>query len=60
MEGEREVYSTFCFKWTLTWPGCDLLDNQIGRLHTNFEISATLKGRTIVGVDRAKSGRGRE
>ena len=22
--------------------GCDLLDNRIGRLHTNFQISATL------------------
>ena len=41
-EVEREVegYSYFCLKCSLY--GCDLLDNRIGRLHTNFQVSATL------------------
>ena len=28
--------------------GCDLLDNRIGRLHTNFQISATLSKKVLI------------
>ena len=34
VEGEVEGYSYFCLKCSLY--GRDLLDNRIGRLHTNF------------------------
>ena len=46
VEGEGEGYSFFCFKCTLH--GSDLLDNRIGRLHTNFQISATLSKKVLI------------
>ena len=28
--------------------GCDLIDNRIGRLHTNFHVSATLSKKVLI------------
>ena len=50
VEGEGEGYSSFCIKCPLY--GCDLLDNRISRLHTNFQVSATLSKKVGVEVDK--------
>ena len=46
VEVEGEGYSYFCIKYSLY--GCDLLDNRIGRLHTNFQVSATLSKKVLI------------
>ena len=46
VEREGEGYSSFCLKCFLTW--CDILDNRIGRLHTNFEVSTTLSKKVLI------------
>ena len=42
---EMEGYSSFCITCSLY--GCDILDNRIGRLHTNFQVSATLSKKVL-------------
>ena len=46
VEGEGEGYSWFCLKCSLY--GCDFLDNRIGRLHTNFQVSVTLNKKVLI------------
>ena len=43
---EVEGYRSFCLNVSLH--GCDLLDNRIGRLHTNFQITATLSKKVLI------------
>ena len=46
MKEKAEGYSYFCITCSLY--GCDLLDNCIGRLHTNFQVSATLSKKVLI------------